>query len=532
MDELELIESYKNGEGIDILCTQYKIGKLKLKTILKNNGVDIRKRGNTQKYKFEYSELNFNNENIVATCKETGKQFKDYKNQSGSLTNHLKSLGHPVLKSYEGISFYRKNGFHWYTPFFNFDEIDKSTQIECQICHKSFKSNKGGSLSTHLIKVHQMTAKEYLAGFPNESKYFNIEPDLENIKCLICGQEMRIITNTHMLNSHGLTVFDYKKKFPFAKIVANDIHLKYKKNISTFNETAEKSFTSSGEKEIQLFLTELGFNVLTKNRKRFKGMEIDLLIEEHNLAIEYNGVRYHTENFGKKDSDYHLNKTQRAAEQGVKLIHIFEDEWILSKELVKTKLMHLLNINTGEKIYARKCVVKKIKKNISNSFLEKNHIQGKVRSTYEYGLYFNDSLVSVMTFTLKKENVYELSRFASDSKFIVIGGAGKLLKHFTSIHKPNSIISFADRRWTIDPNDNMYIKLGFEHVTTLKPDYRYFKSSYHRLKRHHKFGFRKQILLRKYPTILNSNMTEKEMTTLLGFDRIWDCGLFKFQFKY
>ena len=77
--------------------------------------------------------------------------------------------------------------------------------------------------------------------------------------------------------------------------------------------------------------------------------EIDLIIDNTDICIEYNGLYYHTEKMG-KTSSYHLNKTIECNQIGYKLIHIFEDEWKTKQDLVKTKLKHLLKVNNGVKI--------------------------------------------------------------------------------------------------------------------------------------------------------------------------------------
>ena len=100
-----------------------------------------------------------------------------------------------------------------------------------------------------------------------------------------------------------------------------------------------------------------------------------------------------------------------------------------------------------------------------------------------------------------------------------------MFSYFVQKYNPIEIKSFADRRWTLNSEDNIYVMLGFKLDKTLKPDYRYVIGN----KRVHKFNFRKQILHRKYGLPLT--MTEKEMCNKLGFHRIWDCGLFKYIWK-
>lgn len=115
INESELIDLYKSGESVDVICTRYKMGKLKVKSILTSAGVSIRRKGGVVRFKHEYQELLIPaNEGcfVIAVCRKTGKEFTDYSNQSGVLTRHLKDLGYPILKSFEGVSFYRKNGHH------------------------------------------------------------------------------------------------------------------------------------------------------------------------------------------------------------------------------------------------------------------------------------------------------------------------------------------------------------------------------------------------------------------------------------
>jgi hypothetical protein len=174
----------------------------------------------------------------------------------------------------------------------------------------------------------------------------------------------------------------------------------------------------------------------------------------------------------------------------------------------------------------RKCDIREIDKNIAKDFLTKYHIQGHVSSTIYLGAYYNDELVAVMTF--KKENIknhWELTRFASDYHYICQGIGGKLFKHFVRNYKPTEIKSFADRRWTVDEENNIYIQLGFKFDSYTNPDYHYFKFE-DGLIRQHKFGFRKQILHKKYGLPLS--MTEKQMTEKLGYEKIYDCGLIKY----
>ena len=265
------------------------------------------------------------------------------------------------------------------------------------------------------------------------------------------------------------------------------------------------------------------------NREILNGMEIDIFIPPLKLGIEYNGLRWHSEEFG-KDHRYHLNKLNKCNEQGIKLIQIFEDEWINHRDICESKLKQICGLNRNPKIYGRKCEIREItNKDIAYKFLDKNHIQGRTSFTIALGAYHQEELVGVMTFKNEKEGYWDLNRFATDINYQCVGIGGKLFKYFTRNYPFIEIKSFADRRWTTDPTNNLYIKLGFEFDSYVPPTYWYYNSKINPYTRFHKFGFRKQHLHKQYDLPLT--MTEREMTETLGYTRIWDCGLIKYIFK-
>jgi hypothetical protein len=207
----------------------------------------------------------------------------------------------------------------------------------------------------------------------------------------------------------------------------------------------------------------------------------------------------------------------------LKLIQIFEDEWIERHDIVLKKIKHILGFNNGNKIYGRKCIIKEVDKHEAYDFLEKNHIQGFVESSVAFGAYYNDALVAVMTFTEESKGNWNLTRFATDNDLRCIGVAGKLFSAFLRAYNPSYVKSFADRRWTLSQEHNLYVELGFKLGEVLRPDYRYVNGQ----KRDHKFGYRKDKLHKKYGVPLK--WTEKEMTEHLGFYRIYDCGLLRYE---
>jgi len=280
------------------------------------------------------------------------------------------------------------------------------------------------------------------------------------------------------------------------------------------------------EGEVKEFISSLKIIFEENNRTILDGKELDVYIPSHNLAIEYDGLYWHSEQY--LDKDYHLTKTELCEAKGIKLIHIFEDEWIYKQDIVKSRLMNLFGLSSN-KIYARKCVIKEISSKESKEFLNTNHIQGGVNSKHNIGLYYNNELVSLMTFgNLRKslgnksnENTYELLRFCNKLNTNVIGGADKLLKYFIKTYNPKEIISYADRRWS---QGDLYDKLGFDFVHNSKPNYFYINKG----KREYRFKYRKDVLVKEG---FDKNKTEHEIMKERGFNRIYDCGNKKYVLK-
>ena len=282
---------------------------------------------------------------------------------------------------------------------------------------------------------------------------------------------------------------------------------------------------SRGEDEIYEMLCDVigKENIIKNDRAVLSNSELDIYIPKFSFAIEYDGLRWHSEKFG-KDKNYHLKKLIECEKNGIRLVHVFEDEWLEKRDIVFEKILRIIGIGENlTKIDARKTLVKEISKEDAKEFLNKNHIQGYTYSSLHIGCFYCGAIIGVMSFKKYKNEKWELTRFATISNTLCRGCGGKLFHYFVKTYNPLMVKSFADRRWTYDKDFNIYTILGFKLDDVLEPNYRYTNGHG---KREHKFGFRKKILHRKYGFPLS--MTELEMTKELGYYRIWDCGLYKY----
>jgi hypothetical protein len=258
-----------------------------------------------------------------------------------------------------------------------------------------------------------------------------------------------------------------------------------------------------------------------------KPLQLDMYIPELNLAIEYCGTIWHSTKHI-ENSNYHKNKLEMCEKKGIRLVTIFSDEWKSKKEICKKRLLNALGC-IDEVIYARKTKLEIIDNKIALDFCNEHHIQGKGQAFKSYGLFNNNELVSVMTFSKpmvsKSANGYdyELNRFCSIIN--VVGGASKLFKAFVRDNPNKNIVSFCDLRWG---TGNVYEKLGFEELDRTRPNYFYVGNKTN-WERKHRFGFTKKTLKERYNIGIEG--TEKEMAESVGLYRIFDCGHKKYMYR-
>jgi len=283
---------------------------------------------------------------------------------------------------------------------------------------------------------------------------------------------------------------------------------------------------------IKSILDSSGVSYTANDKSLIYPYELDFYIPDLNLAIEVNGNYWHSEIAGNKDRYYHLNKTKLCNDKNIKLIHLFEDEIIYKFNIVESRILNLLK-KTDNTIYARKCTIKEVNNKDKKIFLETNHIQGNCNDGFRYGLYYNDDLISLMTFGQNRmsrksnKNEFELIRFANKLKTNVIGGFSKLLKFFIKTHLPKKIITFSDNRWSgINPQNTVYTINGFTFLKQTYPSYFYFINNTYFI-RYNRLKFTKEKIVKLFNGDINK--TEWEIAQENNMDRIWDCGTLKYE---
>ena len=276
---------------------------------------------------------------------------------------------------------------------------------------------------------------------------------------------------------------------------------------------------------IRNILDKYNIEYINNVRNIIPPKEVDIYIPSKKIAIECNGIFWHS----KKESNYHIEKFKACCEKGIQLLTLWED-WIKTKpEIVESVLLSKLGIYNN-KIYARKCDIKEVDSKICNKFLNENHIQGRSTSTIRYGLYYNNELVSIMTFSKsrvgvgKNEDGFELVRFCNKKNTLVIGGASKLFKYFIKQHNPNQIVSYSSNDIS---NGGLYELLNFKNDNKINSAYWYIQQG--TFQRFHRYNFRKSKLKEMGFDIENN--TEREIMENLPYFRIYDSGTIRWVYE-
>jgi hypothetical protein len=286
---------------------------------------------------------------------------------------------------------------------------------------------------------------------------------------------------------------------------------------------------SGPQKEIIDYVTNLvGLdNIVVNDRKllenrddRRRSLEIDILMPQYNLGIEYCGLKYHTEISGGKTINYHHNKFNMCKERGIQLITVWSDEWYGRRALLKSMIATRLGL--GNKIHARQLIGQKINPKEARTFFETNHIQGYVGSKHNYGLFDVDNnllmCLSVSKPRYSKNYDFEITRLASQMHTVVVGGASKLFNMMCKDLNPQSVISYCDLRYG---TGKVYSQLGFLPLGLPTIGYEYIEMSKPN-KRYNRLACQKHMLGD------TNGLGAKEYLHSIGFERVYDCGQQKF----
>lgn len=306
-------------------------------------------------------------------------------------------------------------------------------------------------------------------------------------------------------------------------------------------------------KRYQMRLTEMvqalvpGSPVLSNDHTVLpSGKELDIVVPDHHLAIEFNDIFSHSEqavferHAKPRPHSYHAHKTREASSQGYQLVHVWEDDWLHRRELVLRALAHRLHavdrlpdvlpdINplACQRLYARNLTARRIHGGVARRFWQDNHLQGPVHCTINIGLYDQDGVLRALLGIGRKnhgsrvslpEGTWDIQRYATLG--VIVGGFTKLLAHAETLVPVDTWTSWSDN----DISDGgMYQAAGFVVDKRQAPSYSYVgrKTKWERV---HRSTYTKQRFISDPDLVYKSKQTEHEAALTNKLYRIYDAG--------
>lgn len=428
-------------------------------------------------------------------------------------------------------------------------------ETPCPVCNVEISASKRRSTQEDFItlckekhnnkydysKTIYLTSQDKISVICPEHGMFQVEAMSHKLgtgcsKCYVDELKSRILPYSEWLaravskhgNLYGYDESSYKGTSEKLRIICKDHGEFWQLGNDHTNGSGCPTCTyvgSKGQAKLAEFVRSLDVAVIEDYRIGEGKLEVDCYLPEFNLAIEYDGLKWHSTQH--RPSSYHLRKRNALKAKGIDLIRVFEDEWQNRNKQVKALIENRV-AKSLSKLSARKCDLADVDNAEAKKFYEENHIQGWNRSGRHSGLYYDGELVAVMTFTqsLSERGVepeagkWELARFAS--KVRVVGAASRLFRNLLAVTEATTVVSYSDDRLF---TGSMYPALGFEFASRSAPSYTYWKSgSKYRL---HKSHFRHS----KLPSLLgekyNPNLTERANCEAAGYYQVYDCGLTK-----
>lgn len=269
---------------------------------------------------------------------------------------------------------------------------------------------------------------------------------------------------------------------------------------------------SHAENDVRAFFEEQSGHKFPSDRTVLGyDLELDGYCEELGLAFEYCGLYWHSERF--KKPYYHRYKYEQCRDKGIRLITIFEDEWINRQTQMKQFIRATLG-KFDQRIYARKTTLVELPRQAQ--FFMDNHIQGKSNSSlWTFGLVYDSVLVACVSFGKHHRNGSDvvLNRLAFKAGTQVIGGASKLVKGSVPKLGCDNLLTWSDNRWS---TGKIYEDIGFTLDADMRMDYSYVVPS-------KQLRMSKQSM-KKSETGCPPEITEHQWAKERGFYRIYDCG--------
>lgn len=224
--------------------------------------------------------------------------------------------------------------------------------------------------------------------------------------------------------------------------------------------------------------------ILRNTRKIIPPLELDIYLPELKLAFEFNGMFWHStankkavkvEMINNRSvsniKSRHYLKTKMCEKYGITLFHIFEDDFINSRQLIQYEIRKYLNFDSLSRLQL--IDVKEISSKEANEFHTQHTILRQTRAPMNFGIYVANSNIMVAAASISKPRFnnkyqFELQRFSSNYEIEDREVFALFLKWFENKYHPESIVYYADKFF---PTHQFLDGSGFVVERELRPSY-------------------------------------------------------------
>ena len=256
--------------------------------------------------------------------------------------------------------------------------------------------------------------------------------------------------------------------------------------------------------------------------------QLDIYVPNLNIAIEFNGLFWHNSDKGvhgksAKTMMYHHDKSIECEQKGIRLIHIFEDEWTSNQKLCKSKLKKIISPSKMRHIDGHLCQISNsVDEMTKNIFLAKYSFDETDRSSKCYSLKFKNHVVAMMTFAKPRNKngwQWQILNYLEVNSFIIDDGFQILFDAFVEENHAKSICLYATHDWNTKQSYNSCLSFIEEKDPRL-----YWMHGLNRIKSTSINASNVKSILKKYNDAASflKNMNDN------GYYRIYDSGTLVF----
>lgn len=234
---------------------------------------------------------------------------------------------------------------------------------------------------------------------------------------------------------------------------------------------------SSGESEMFHYISSLGLkeNAVPNDRSLIYPQELDVYIPEKNIAVEFNGIYWHSVRAGKSDT-YHYEKWLSCRRKGVALISVWEDDWNYRNDAVKSLLKKMIAPESLKLVNESSIKAEVVSRDIAHTFHKENNVMRRIDGEIHIGIRDNSvgDLLAVSTWKVVEDCIY-LQGYCEKNWTTINNGVAlcvDLGRKMAQKHGATHMIAISSNSY---PCEDDYLSVGFTPFSVIPPS-RYYIS--------------------------------------------------------